>query len=138
MVEVSGSVAGKRQDLESTVSTLVAHVGEAIHEGSVVVQQTAETASTVLADITNAAELMQHSSYDAIDGFTSFLDGKGESLSTQLDDHFNSLQSSLSSAEQIVSGIESTITSHSSANENLQVVPTGQLLYVIYISKLIE
>ena len=127
MGEISGSVTGKKEELDSTVSSLVAHVGDAIQEGSKVVQETAETANTVLADITNATEVMQRSSYEAVDAFTSFLDGKGEGLSVQLDEHFKSLETRLAAGESIVNEVGGSIALHCSSNDSLQVIPTGSI-----------
>jgi hypothetical protein len=123
--DISGSVLGKRSDLDSTVESLVSHVDKAIEEGCEVVQHTSLTANKVLRDITTATESMRNASYSSIDSFTTVMDGQGDTLCSGLGNHFAALSDSLASEDAILSGVKSAIETHVEEFDGLVVVSTG-------------
>ena len=78
----SDSVEGSKSDLNNTVQGVCKDLDAAIAEANGVVSTTSTTATTVLADITCAAEGMKANSYASIDSFTTVLDGKASDSST--------------------------------------------------------
>jgi len=109
---VSGAVGNKRKFLDSTVTELCSSVHSAIKEGVDVVDQTSATAKNVLSNVSTAAQSMNATASEAMDGFTSYIESEGKTLTSTLDDHFTAAQVHVVEAAAAVGSLQDSADRH--------------------------
>lgn len=122
---VSGSVVSQRTHLDDTVTALLGDVHTATAKGCDVVSQTAKTAVTVLQDITAATNRMNTSSGTAIEGFTEFLNGQGQVISSDLHKHFESLSEHMVTQSEHVETMATEVAEFGDAAVAAELKPAG-------------
>jgi hypothetical protein len=100
-------------------------VDAAVEGAKLTASSTAQSASTLLADIKRATGGMEAASSSSIEDFSSFLNGQGDSISEGVSSHFADLGTYLAGAKDSMGGISTGAAQFSSALEADPIVTSG-------------
>lgn len=98
--EVASTAGSKRDVLDTTVRDLSLRVDVAVLKAQSEVQITAETATIMLEDVKKASQKMDSTTSECMNDFVSYIDGNGDTLNSELNVHFTSLQSFLTTQDE--------------------------------------
>jgi kinesin family protein 11 len=122
---ISNTVGDKRQNLIDTVDNLLDNVNTSIKHGCNVTNETSKTANLILTDVTNATETMNNNAINALESFTTFMDGKGQYVCQDMTSYFSSLETKLSSNHSQISSIGDRVNEFGNSVESTVLQPTG-------------
>jgi len=122
---VSAAVEGQRTHMNDTVASVVAEAGKSIGSASSRADSAALAAAKVLSDTQNATQEMRSSSSSSLKSFTSYMDGQGTEVCSQVKQHFTEVRTFLSSQKTGLTGVSEANTTFRSDMENCATKTTG-------------
>jgi hypothetical protein len=122
---ISNTVSEKREMLIETVDTITQHVQVAIVQACTVVDATSEQATSILNDVKHATTKMNGTASQSMSQFVDFMDKEGQHISSELSNHFRSVDMNLDNQRAGLVDIRSVASDHNVAQQNDVVLASG-------------